>query len=372
MADKSGIAWTDATWNPIIGCSKVSPGCLNCYAERMAARLAKMEIAKMVKDGLDAVEMLKKKGYASVINQYGEWIGNCCHAGDSAIVLKESALEIPLHWRNPRRIFVNSMSDTFHEKVPFEFIDRMFAVMALCPQHTFQVLTKRPEQMLRYRTDQLRKTMWHSVVCRTVELFEKRMPALEKIVKGVLPNVHLGTTCENQDTVNPRTPHLLQTPAAVRFVSAEPLLGDIDFFEFTEKTWICNGCGESYSHDDDVTCNHCGYAERHLEYRSKLDQVIIGAESIGGHPGRECKIEWVRNIVRQCKAAGVAVFVKQIHMWKIGETGVFETEQEALDKWSSSHLKALRLKPKRVLLKYPRDKELFPVDLRVWEYPTSK
>ena len=165
----SKIPWTDKTWNPVAGCTKVSAGCDNCYAERMAVRLAHMGQEK----------------YATTINMIdGKW------QWGGRPFCDEKALEIPLHWRKPRRVFVNSMCDTFHEKVPFEFIDKMFAVMALCPQHTFQVLTKRLEQMLRYLTDPLRRAMWHSAVCRTVEAFEKRMPALEQTVKGILPNVH--------------------------------------------------------------------------------------------------------------------------------------------------------------------------------------
>ncbi len=325
----SKIPWTEKTLNPVAGCTKVSAGCLNCYSEKMSYRLACMG----------------QKKYQKVIStDGGVWNGE--------VFCDEKALEQPLHWKKPRMIFVNSMSDTFHEKVPFEFIKKMWDVSVKCQQHTFQYLTKRPKIALEF-------TQW--------------MAGQDDIsIAGWPRNCWLGTTCENQEWADKRIPTLLQIPAAVRFISAEPLLGDIDFEEWDKKTWICNGCGECYSHDDDATCNHCGYAERHLEYRSRIDQVIIGAESNGSHPGRECKIEWVRNIVRQCLAAGVAVFVKQIHMWKVGnkKTGeYFETLGQASKFYSKRDSFPDITKPKRVLLKYPRDKDLFPKDLQIREYP---
>ena len=153
------------------------------------------------------------------------------------------------------------------------------------------------------------------------------------IKAGGFDNMWLGTTCEDQENADKRIPYLLQTPAFVRIVSAEPLLGPIDFNQdYNDGKW----------------------------WGDMLDQVIIGAESLGGHPGRECKIEWVRNIVRQCKAAGVAVFVKQIHMWE----GYSVSRQRTVYRGVKTGVCQ-----KHVLLKYPKDKYLFPRDLQCWEYP---
>ena len=324
----SKIPWTEKTWNPVVGCTKVSAGCLNCYAERMAVRLAGM--------GQEKYQAVTENTYYGN-PKIASWSGK--------IVCDEKALEIPLHWKNPCTIFVNSMGDTFHEQVPFEFIDKMAAIIEKCPQHVFQILTKRPEVALKYS--------------------EYKYKRLEKFNPRIRPNIHFGWTAENQEMADLRTPIGLQVPAAIRFVSAEPLLGDIDFsLPFDYQAYTCSSKEECI----------CGHKEYHKTI-GRIDQVIIGAESNGSHPGRECKIEWVRNIVRQCKVAGVAVFVKQIHMWrtKLPESlfksapivpVYFETEAEALE-WEGT-------KPKRVLLKYPRDKDLFPTDLQCWEYPESE
>ena len=298
------IPWTEKTWNPVIGCTKVSAGCTNCYAERMAYRLWCMG----------------NGAYGSVMDiETNGWNGE--------VFCRKDRLDIPLHWKKPRRIFVNSMSDTFHPDVPFEFRVKMYKIMDKCKQHTFQVLTKRPEI--------------------AVEEFRDFPPP---------NNMHFGWTAENQPMLDLRTPQGLRIPAAVRFISAEPLLGDIDF-KF-------GGCIPLNTINDyecpSGACYECDASE------IRVDQVIIGAESIGGHPGRECKIEWVRNIVRQCKAAGVAVFVKQIHMWRVGPL-LYEIEDAA----KAALIGVKKHGVKRVLLKYPRDKDLFPVDLRCWEYPKN-
>ncbi len=177
---KNGIVWTDETWNPLRGCSRVSEGCRNCYAESVARRF----------DGPGLP-------YEGLIASGGQWNGQ--------IKLVPEKLDEPLRWQRPRRIFVNSMSDLFHPNVPNEYIDRVFAVMALASQHTFQVLTKRPERMLEYLN---RRT--------------------------TMPNVWLGVSIENQVTADERIPLLLQTPAAVRWVSAEPLLRPVDLFHVHE------------------------------------------------------------------------------------------------------------------------------------------
>ena len=124
MSHNSKIEWTNATWNPVVGCTKVSEGCKNCYAEKMAGRIATMSNKAAMK-------------YAKVVTHKGKWSGE--------IYCDESVLDKPLHWRKPRMIFVCSMGDLFHKDVPFEFIDKVMAIISLCPQHTFQILTKRPE-----------------------------------------------------------------------------------------------------------------------------------------------------------------------------------------------------------------------------------
>ena len=187
MSDKTAIEWTDATWNPVTGCSKVSPGCANCYAETLAlTRLA------------------GKTGYPGL-----PWTPENAAAN---VMLRPDRLRLPLGWKTPRRVFVNSMSDLFHEIVPWEYIDQVFDVMERAPQHTFQVLTKRPE----------------------------RMRAIARLVP---PNVWLGTSIEN-DRWTVRADHLRETPRATRFLSCEPLLGPLPSLDLTGIDWVIVG-GES-------------------------------------------------------------------------------------------------------------------------------
>jgi len=202
MAQTSTIEWTQSTWNPVVGCSKVSDGCANCYAERMAKRLAAMARAKV-----DAGQPAGRTGnYAKVINDKGRWNGE--------MYLDESALEDPLGWRLPRVIFVNSMSDLFHENVPLWFVRRVFDVMRRCPQHTFQILTKRPQRAAQYSPE----LSWTN-------------------------NVWMGTSVENA-TVTDRVGHLRRTGARIKFLSVEPLLGPIPRLPLTGIDWVIVG-GES-------------------------------------------------------------------------------------------------------------------------------
>lgn len=202
MAQASTIEWTDATWNPVVGCRKVSEGCRHCYAERMAKRLGAMAEAD-ARRGQDAG---KKAAYLTVINGRGHWNGS--------VFLDEASVSAPLSWKQPRSIFVNSMSDLFHEEVPKSFIDRVFEVMNACPQHTFQVLTKRPERAAAFST-QLRWT----------------------------PNIWMGTSVENAVVVE-RIRHLRRTGAHVRFLSVEPLIGPIPRLPLAGVHWVIVG-GES-------------------------------------------------------------------------------------------------------------------------------
>jgi protein gp37 len=191
--DRSSIEWTDATWSPVTGCTKVSEGCRHCYAETMAKRF------------------------------WGDR-----HFGD--VQCHPDRLEQPLRWRKPRRVFVNSMSDLFHPAVPDDFIDRVFAVMALCPQHTFQVLTKRPERM--------RAWFDGGEHLRMTRCFRNFQHYTKPVGPWPLPNVWLGVSVEDQATADERIPVLLDTPSALCFVSAEPLLGEIDL-----GMWLLGGGG---------------------------------------------------------------------------------------------------------------------------------
>lgn len=212
MAQQSNIEWTEATWNPVTGCSKLSAGCKHCYAERLALRLRSM--------------------------------GNSRYRDGFAVTLHQDLVDLPRRWHGPRLIFVNSMSDLFHERVPSEFIQRVFATMRECPQHTFQVLTKRSKRL--------------------------------KELAGVLPwppNVWMGVSVEDVRVVN-RIADLQTAPAAVRFLSCEPLIGPLDNLPLDGIHW-----------------------------------VIVGGES--GPSARPMRIEWIRSIYSQCRKAGVPFFFKQ-------------------------------------------------------------
>jgi protein gp37 len=225
VAQKSGIEWTDVTWNPVAGCTVATAGCTNCYAMRMAARLDAMGVEKYA-------ELTRKSGDRYV------WTGK--------IYCDEKALELPLKWRASRTVFVNSMSDLFHPDVPVAFIRKVWGVMERTPQHTYQILTKRPERM--------RDLLSHP---------QFRM----------LPNVWLGTSVENAEVI-PRIDDLRATPAYVRFISFEPLIGSVSTANLSEIDW-----------------------------------AIVGGES--GPRSRPMAKEWVEEIQALCRADGAAFFFKQ-------------------------------------------------------------
>jgi len=266
MSQSTNIEWTDATWNPTRGCSRVSEGCRNCYAERIAARFSQGFGDSHKEQGTFA-------GYAIQTESGPRWTGK--------VELIESKLLEPLHWKKPRRVFVNSMSDLFHENLPVEAIDRIFAVMALTPNITYQVLTKRAGRMREYlqltQSCAVPKGSWADLL--------------------PLPNVWLGVSVENQPTADERIPELLRTPAALRFVSYEPALADVDF-----TRWLaCDGhLARTFGNEF-------------------LDWGIIGGES--GPGARPFDLNWARNTIRQFKAAGVPLFVKQVgsHVIQDGE-----------------------------------------------------
>ncbi len=228
MAD-SLIEWTDSTWNPVAGCSLVSAGCKHCYAMQMAKRLEAMGVEK----------------YAGLTKTRGKnvtWRG----------LVKEdhAALSIPYRWRKPRKIFVNSMSDLFHEQVSDDFILAVWRVMRETPQHHYQILTKRPGRM-------------HEIVAGKT--------------KGILPNVWLGTSVENNEVTH-RIDALRQTPAAIRFISFEPLIGSVGTVDLTGIHW-----------------------------------AIVGGES--GNKARPIKEAWIDEIYEQCATYDTAFFFKQWGAW---------------------------------------------------------
>jgi len=274
MGDKTEIQWADSTWNPVTGCTKISTGCKFCYAERITER-------------------------------WGQDF--------SKIILHPDRLDQPLRWKKPRRIFVNSMSDMFHEEIQSGFIDRIFAVMAADNSHTYQILTKRADRMFRYLSEH--DGVRHIALAQSMAWNGTWPKNLKVQIVWPLPNVHLGVSCEDQQRADERIPWLLKTPAAVRFLSLEPLLGPIDIRECLQidrylgkPDWIRSG------------------------WRPDIDWVIVGGES-GGPPERALverewyagpddlthsrwtpkaeALKWVREIRDQCVAAGVSFFHKQ-------------------------------------------------------------
>ena len=251
MGDNSKIAWTDATLNFAYGCQKVSPACANCYAVGMVRRLVNCGHVDLC--GLTVPPTMPAQ----------DWSGG--------VVVKPERIEQALHWKKPRRIFINSLSDTFHDAIPENVLGHLWAVMRETPQHTYQILTKRPERMLSYigrGRDRIQWPQWP------------------------LPNVWLGVTVENQAMADKRIPLLLNTPAAVRFVSMEPLLGPVDMDDY-----VWERDSRDWGQD-----------------RPGLDWVIVGGES--GPNARPMHPEWVRTIRDQCQEAGVPFFFKQWGEWR--------------------------------------------------------
>jgi protein gp37 len=247
----SGIEWTDATWNPVTGCTKVSPGCDHCYAETLTERF--------------------------------HGTGSFTH-----ITLHDDRLAIPVRWRRPRRVFVNSMSDLFHDAVPDDFLACVWAVMATTPAHTYQVLTKRHARM----RSLLSSVRFINEVCSFIEFWGEEQDAslLDFELTWPVPHVWLGVSAEDHKRAQLRVPALLDTPAAVRFLSCEPLLGPVDL-----RPWI---------------------REKHPPGTTPppMSWVITGGES--GRQARPAHPDWFRQIRDDCLTAGVAYFHKQHGEWR--------------------------------------------------------
>lgn len=272
------------SWNPVSGCSKVSQGCKFCYAERSFPRAYGSE-----------------RKFTEVQ----------CHP---------DRLKQPITWRQPSKIFVNSMSDLFHEDVPFAFIDRIFGVMAVCPQHRFQILTKRPERMREYLSTR-RAHLWaynagaaiHELAggddVRIAKETERRLP--RGFPDTILGNVWLGTSVEDQKTADERLPILRETPAAIRFVSCEPLLSPVHLgFRTLSLGPGVVSVADVYVDGKPTKYTRVGKTEGAALAMGVLDWVIVGGES--GPHARPFNIEWARSIIAQCRDAGVACFVKQL------------------------------------------------------------
>lgn len=331
------IEWTNKTWNPVRGCSVVSEGCRNCYAMTFAARFAK--------------EGEPFEGLAYRNSSGAHWAGK--------VRLIENHLNDPLRWRRPAMVFVNSMSDLFHESIPDGWIDCIFAVMAQARHHVFQILTKRPERMRDYMLRLQAVADEHAP--KTVEkrftptqVLNLRMLAGSIRPGGIfgtsfdapwpLPNVHLGTSVEDQKTADERIPLLLQTPAAVRWISAEPLLGPVEL-----------GAAVGRKHGSEY---HDKYGPCTCAREARLDWVVVGGES--GPKARDMDIAWALSIVAQCKAAGVPVFMKQMGARPIFHT-IIRDEQKL----------PTRVEGGRFNFKDKKGGDIneWPEDLRVREFP---
>ena len=261
MAQKSNIQWTDASWNPITGCTKVSKGCKYCYAETWAKR----HFGEFSKD--------KARKFTQVQRH-------------------EDKLLIPLKWKKPLKIFVNSMSDLFHEKVPFEFIDKVFAVMALCEDHTFQILTKREDRMFEYFANYYRDSFIEANAQRIYHKVYGKDSNVWTAIHLPLKNVWMGVSVEDQENLIKRLPKLLQVPAAIRWLSLEPLLAPITFLDE-------GGLGVVF--ENLLT----GLRPFENNLGTPIDWVVIGAES--GFHAREMKTEWALDIINECKYSQVPV-----------------------------------------------------------------
>ena len=268
MAEHSTIEWTDATWNPITGCSVTSPGCKHCYAMKLAGTRLQNHPSRAG---------LTRNSEAGPV-----WTGD--------VRFNEEWLRQPLNWRRARMIFVCAHGDLFHESVPDEWIDRIFAVMALAEQHTFQVLTKRAERMRAYFANPVREAL---IGQQIVRLQLERDGSLYAIWSGLpLWNVWLGVSVEDQKRADERIALLLQVPARVRYLSMEPLLEAVSFKGL-------------FANPSDMRDGR--------NVLEKIDWVIVGGESGAG--ARPMHPEWARRLRDQCEATGVPFFFKQWGEW---------------------------------------------------------
>lgn len=326
MSAITKIEWTDKTWNPVRGCSLVSPGCSNCYAMRVAHRFSAPG---------DPYAGLTIKTHSGP-----KWSGR--------IRLVPEALDEPLHWRKPCRVFVNSMSDLFHEDVPFEFIDRVFVVMAKARKHTFQILTKRPLVMREYIRQRSREPHILSLFCA-----EYRIEPIGDEIPWPLPNVWLGVSVEDQESANGRIPLLFQIPAAVKFLSVEPLL---------ERINLDTAFMDSGSDGEPAPCTNRNHHH--------VDWLIAGGES--GLHARPCHIDWIRDVVRQSREARVKCFVKQLGSLPVMDENVWQAMSPKRLLNPRNHRRAPAGTVPIAMSDSKGGKiEEFPKDLRIREFPND-
>ena len=296
MSDNTKIEWAQRTWNPIIGCDRISPGCDRCYAITQANIRAANPNPKVA------------EAFAGTVHRTDaglDWTGR-------VNVLPERLLQ-PLSWKKPETVFVNSLSDLFHKDVPDDYIAQVFAVMAAAPRHAFQVLTKRHGRM----RSLLNSDGFLGAVGRHW-MWNDSIPDDSTWPGWPLPNVHLGISAENQHWLDIRLPALMQTPAALRWVSAEPLIGPLSFWpddhagherddtgEFGGWTWTCLDCSGPEDQAPRVPWKTYDRSEG-----IGVDWVVAGGES--GPGARRCELAWLRDLRDECAAANVPYFCKQL------------------------------------------------------------
>ena len=335
----TNIQWTDETWNPVTGCEKIAPGCKNCYADAEHKRRHKAYLA-----------------HGGVYPKTGKPMPKQYAKPFESVQLHPDRLDAPPRMRRGRRIFVCSGADLFHDDVPFEFIAAVFGVMAACPQHTFQVLTKRPERALEF---------FEWVAANKPSQWDEPKVCVDAMAAaGVdtdwfthpawpLPNVEFGVSLSDQPTADKNIPILLRIPAAVRFVSAEPLLGPVDLWTPCSKQCPqCHGAKESQNSVEGGIWVSCP-----CERLVGLKWVIVGGES--GPGARPCDVAWIRSIVQQCKAASVPVFMKQLGS---KPTGAWTDDAKLI-------VDPAKYWGERIKDKKGGDPSEWPADLRVREFP---
>lgn len=291
MADKTHIEWTDATWNVVTGCAIVSPGCTNCYAMKLA--------------GTRLRDHPSRNGLTTDSKAGPVWNGQ--------VRFNTGWLTQPLRWTKPRKVFVCAHGDLFHEGVTDDQLDQIFAVMALAPQHVFQVLTKRPERMRDYLLAFTAKRL-SKALRAFIQAGEKATQA-DRFIPLPLPNVWMGVSAEDQTRANERIPVLLETPAAIRWVSAEPLIGPLDLTAIDDgfsdprnvlRSFSAQQQAAQYTESIDLCIDTPG-----------LDWVVVGGESGAG--SRPMHPDWARDLRDQCADAGVPFLFKQWGDWTPGE-----------------------------------------------------
>jgi protein gp37 len=387
----TGIQWTwvpgyvGATWNPTTGCTRVSPGCDNCYAftlhdQRYKANLDAAraviaagqhadlsgESAIRTPEGQIAAVRRREAASLPLPPQYDRPFS-------TVQLLDDKRLTAPLRARKPHAYFVDSMADLFHEDVPDEFLDRVFAVMALSPQHIFMVLTKRPERMRSYLTTGRANPVGMTALSLVFDALARDPQSrlghglvltgdIAHLKVWPLPNVWLGFSAEDQQRFDERWPHVRDTPAAVRFVSMEPLLDGIDARRALEA-WECAECGY-HSAERGVwsrprrgcpICSEDKGDEGRIVDKRHLDWIIVGGES--GPRARPFDLAWARDIVAQCRAARVAPFVKQL-----GAVPTIFSDVNGAGTREPGPLLSLRNR-------HGSDLSEWPEDLRVREFP---